>query len=178
LGWIVVLMFALAAALRLARFNVADDGPEKPAWQGAYFVGVPVPAGAILVLLPLYLEELGLPKAAMVTPALSLYAGAIAILMVSRIRTFSGKQIGRRIERDYIAPVIALVGLFVAVLATYPYTTLTVCCLLYLGCIPLAMRHYWQTERRISAMPAPVLIHDDSPAPAASAEKPPRHLHS
>ena len=178
LGWIVVLMFALAAALRLARFNVADDGPEKPAWQGAYFVGVPVPAGAILVLLPLYLEELGLPKAAMVTPALSLYAGAIAILMVSRIRTFSGKQIGRRIERDYIAPVIALVGLFVAVLATYPYTTLTVCCLLYLGCIPLAMRHYWQTERRIAAMPAPVLIHDDSPAPAAPAEKPPRHLHS
>ena len=178
LGWIVVLMFALAAALRLARFNVADDGPEKPAWQGAYFVGVPVPAGAILVLLPLYLEELGLPKAAMVTPALSLYAGAIAILMVSRIRTFSGKQIGRRIERDYIAPVIALVGLFVAVLATYPYATLTVCCLLYLGCIPLAMRHYWQTERRIAAMPAPVLIHDDSPAPAAPAEKPPRHLHS
>src|SRR5688572_18461465 len=77
LGWIVVLMFALCAALRLARFNVADVEPEKPAWQGAYFVGVPVPAGAILVLLPLYFEELGMPKSVMVTPILSIYAGAI-----------------------------------------------------------------------------------------------------
>ena len=176
LGWIVVLMFALCAALRLARFNVADVGPEKPAWQGAYFVGVPVPAGAILVLLPLYFEQLGLSRSVMVTPALSLYAGAIAILMVSRIRTFSGKQIGRRIERDWIAPVIALIGLFAAVLATYPYATLTVCCLTYLGCIPVAMRHYWLTEQRMAAMPPPALVHDGGVAP--SPEKPPRHLHS
>jgi CDP-diacylglycerol--serine O-phosphatidyltransferase len=178
LGWIVVLMFALCAALRLARFNVADVGPEKPAWQSAYFVGVPVPAGAILVLLPLYFEELGVPKSAMVTPALSIYAGAIAILMVSRIRTFSGKQIGRRIERDYIAPVIALAGLFVAVLATYPYTTLTVACLAYLAFIPVAMRHYWKTERAMANAPAPVpapaLVHD---GPGAQ-EKQARHLHS
>ncbi len=179
LGWIVVLMFALCAALRLARFNVADVGPEKPAWQGAYFVGVPVPAGAILVLLPLYFEELGMPKSIMVTPILSIYAGAIAILMVSRIRTFSGKQIGKRIERDYIAPVIALAGLFVAVLATYPYTTLTVGCLLYLTMIPIAMRHYWRTERQMAAAPAAIALgHDGAPPAASPAEKPPRHLHS
>jgi CDP-diacylglycerol--serine O-phosphatidyltransferase len=176
LGWIVVLMFALCAALRLARFNVADVGPEKPAWHGAYFVGVPVPAGAILVLLPLYFEALGLPKSVMVAPALSIYAGVIAILMVSRIRTFSGKQIGRRIERDYIAPVIALVGLGVAVLATYPYTTLTVASLAYLALIPFSMRHYWRMERRMASLPTPALGHDGDAMPPA--EKPPRHLHS
>jgi CDP-diacylglycerol--serine O-phosphatidyltransferase len=177
MGWIVVLMFALCASLRLARFNVADVEPEKPAWQGAYFVGVPVPAGAILVLLPLYLHELGVPKSVMVAPILSVYAGAIAILMVSRIRTFSGKQIGKRIERDYIAPVIALAGLFVAVLATYPYTTLTAGCLLYLTFIPIAMRHYWRTERQMAAAPAIALGHDGATT-GAPAEKPPRHLHS
>jgi CDP-diacylglycerol--serine O-phosphatidyltransferase len=107
---------------------------------------------------------------------LSIYAGAIAILMVSRIRTFSGKRIAGRIERDYIAPVIALAGLFAAVLATYPYTTLTVGCLTYLAFIPIAMRHYWRTEQQMAALPAPALPHDGSAAP--SPEKPPRHLHS
>jgi CDP-diacylglycerol--serine O-phosphatidyltransferase len=56
LGWIIVLVFAVAAALRLARFNVALDDPAKPIWENSFFVGVPVPAGAILLMLPLYLE--------------------------------------------------------------------------------------------------------------------------
>jgi CDP-diacylglycerol---serine O-phosphatidyltransferase len=173
LGWIVVLAFALAASLRLARFNVADTGPEKPLWQSAYFVGVPVPAGAILVLLPLYLVELGVPKSIMVAPALAIYAIGIAILMVSRLRTYSGKLIGRRIERDYIAPVIALVAVFVAVLATYPYLTLTACCLFYLAMIPIAARQYAREEARM-AIATPALSHGGSPAESP----PPRHLHS
>ena len=74
LGWIMVLMFALAAALRLARFNVALDEPGKPLWETGFFVGVPVPAGAILLMLPLYMEGLGVPKSWMILPLLSLYA--------------------------------------------------------------------------------------------------------
>jgi CDP-diacylglycerol---serine O-phosphatidyltransferase len=175
LGWIVVLAFALAASLRLARFNVADVGPEKPLWQSAYFVGVPVPAGAILVLLPLYLAELGVPKSIMVAPVLAVYAIGIAILMVSRLRTFSGKLIGRRIERDYIAPVIALAVVFAAVLATYPYLTLTVCCLVYLTMIPIAVRQYAQDEARMALTATPALSHEMPPSAESS---PPRHLHS
>ncbi|NJM36044.1 MAG: hypothetical protein HC850_16685 [Rhodomicrobium sp.] len=77
-GWIMVLVFALAAALRLARFNVALDDRSKPVWENAFFVGVPVPAGAILLLLPLYLHGLGLPKSWLATPMLGVYAIAIA----------------------------------------------------------------------------------------------------
>src|ERR1044071_1351223 len=39
LGWIVVMLFALASALRLARFNVAND-EDKPKWQSNYFSGM------------------------------------------------------------------------------------------------------------------------------------------
>src|SRR5438128_7116463 len=46
-GWIITLVFAIAAALRLARFNVTIDDPGRPEWQKNYFVGVPAPAGAI-----------------------------------------------------------------------------------------------------------------------------------
>ena len=58
-GWIAALVFAICAALRLARFNVMIDDPDKPAWAGNFFTGIPAPAGAITVLLPIYLNFLG-----------------------------------------------------------------------------------------------------------------------
>src|SRR6187399_1567451 len=60
LGWIAVLVFAVCSALRLARFNVSLDRTDLPAWKSNYFVGVPAPAGAILLLLPIYAQDLGL----------------------------------------------------------------------------------------------------------------------
>src|SRR5579871_1985997 len=59
-GWIAAIAFAICAALRLARFNVMMEDPTRPAWAGNYFVGVPAPAGAITVLLPIYVQFLGL----------------------------------------------------------------------------------------------------------------------
>src|ERR1039457_4268202 len=61
-GWIAAMVFAICAGLRLARFNVMIDDPERPAWAGNFFVGVPAPAGAIIVLLPIYVVLLGLPR--------------------------------------------------------------------------------------------------------------------
>src|SRR5262245_44251926 len=55
-GWIAALVFAICAGLRLARFNVMIDAPERPAWMANYFVGMPAPAGAITVLLPIYVQ--------------------------------------------------------------------------------------------------------------------------
>ena len=54
-GWIACLVFAICAGLRLARFNVMLDDPDRPAWAANYFVGMPAPAGACLALLPLWL---------------------------------------------------------------------------------------------------------------------------
>ena len=59
IGWIAVLGYAVCCALRLARFNVALEDPDKPAWSANFFVGVPAPAGALLVMLPLYLDFIG-----------------------------------------------------------------------------------------------------------------------
>ena len=58
-GWIAALVFAICAGLRLARFNVMIDDPNQPAWAGNFFTGMPAPAGAITVLLPIYLYFLG-----------------------------------------------------------------------------------------------------------------------
>ena len=61
-GWIAAMVFAICARLRLARFNVMIEDPDRPAWAGNFFVGVPAPAGAITVLLPIYAVFLGVPR--------------------------------------------------------------------------------------------------------------------
>ncbi len=144
IGWICVMMFALASALRLARFNAALD-EDKPRWQSNYFVGVPTPAAAIAVLLPLYLENSGLVDVrshpALVKAAL-VYVMVIAILMVSTVPTYSGKLIGERIAREWALPAIfAAIG-FVALLVTYTYETLVGATLAYLASMPLSYRRY------------------------------------
>ena len=159
LGWLIVLVFALATALRLARFNVALDDPGKPKWENAFFVGVPAPAGAIILLLPVYLEGLGVPKVWIFQPLLTVYAIIIAALMASRIRTFSGKLIGRRVEPEYIAPVIAVSVALVATFVTYPYLSLTLCCLVYLALIPMSMQRYQQLREQSAEIDAPALSH-------------------
>src|SRR6201997_4556943 len=67
-GWISAMVFAICAGLRLARFNVMVDDPNKPVWAANFFVGVPAPAGAITVLLPIYVYFLGMPRVAFVGP--------------------------------------------------------------------------------------------------------------
>ncbi len=40
-GWIAALVFAICMGLRLARFNVMADDPNRPAWAANFFTGVP-----------------------------------------------------------------------------------------------------------------------------------------
>src|SRR5213080_3722053 len=49
-GWIAAMVFAICGSLRLARFNVAIDDPNRPAWAGNFFTGLPAPAGAVVVM--------------------------------------------------------------------------------------------------------------------------------
>jgi CDP-diacylglycerol--serine O-phosphatidyltransferase len=106
IGWIAVLGYAVCCALRLARFNVALEDPDKPAWAGNYFVGVPAPAGAMLVMIPLYLTFIDVPDIQGLPLLVAAHCFFVAFLMVSRIPTFSGKRIGLRIKRDMVMPIL------------------------------------------------------------------------
>jgi CDP-diacylglycerol--serine O-phosphatidyltransferase len=147
LGWVVMLVFAICAALRLARFNVMLEDPNRPAFAGNFFVGMPAPAAAVVVLLPVYLEMLGLPRFSFSAVLYLIFALAIALLMVSKIPTWSGKKLSARVPRDYVLPILVLVVLAVALLVSYPWQLLTVAVLAYLGTIPLAYMHYRRLEK-------------------------------
>jgi len=147
LGWIAVLVFAVCSALRLARFNVSLDRTDLPAWKSAFFVGVPAPAGAIILLLPIYAQDLGLHWPSL-TPLVLFYTLGVALLMVSNVPTFSIKMIGQRIPREYVPPLFVLAALFIALLLTYPSLTLAVGSVVYIGLIPVSAYRYVTVKRR------------------------------
>jgi CDP-diacylglycerol--serine O-phosphatidyltransferase len=169
-GWIAAMVFAICGALRLARFNVMADDPNRPLWTGNFFTGVPAPAGAIIVMLPIYLNLLGVPKVAATVTLI--YTLGIAFLMVSRLPVFSGKRVGKRVPPEMVLPVFVLVVLFFALLIAYPWWVLTLGTLCYLACLPLGWYSYREHERR-DAMTAMAHAASATAAPAA-ADSPPR----
>src|SRR6516164_6259573 len=150
-GWIAAMVFAISTGLRLARFNVMADDPNKPAWAANFFVGVPAPAGAITVLLPIYVYFLGMPRVVFVAPVALVYTLTIAFLMVSRLPVFSGKRVGKRVAPEMVLPVFVTVVLFFALLVAYPWVVLTIGTVLYLGSLPFGWLSYREYQRKDEA---------------------------
>ena len=147
-GWIAAMVFAICASLRLARFNVMVEEPDRPAWASNFFVGVPAPAGAITVLLPIYAVFLGVPRSEILIWLTMFYTLGIAWLMVSRLPVFSGKRVGTRVPPDLVGPVIVVVVLFFALLIAYPWIVLTTGTLAYLISLPFGWLPYREYQRR------------------------------
>jgi CDP-diacylglycerol--serine O-phosphatidyltransferase len=153
IGWAIVLLYSVCCALRLARFNTMLGDPNPPPWARYYFVGVPAPAGAGLALLPMMITfELGggffdSP----VVNAVVLFI--VASLMISRVPTFSIKQI--RIPPSFMLPALLLVGVAAAALASAPFLTFIVVGVIYIASIPVAVWKQAQDKRRVAEAPLP-----------------------
>ncbi|WP_430694895.1 CDP-alcohol phosphatidyltransferase family protein [Mesorhizobium montanum] len=146
-GWIAALLFTIACGMRLARFNVLADDTDQPAWQTEYFVGVPAPAGAVLVMLPLYLYflRLGLEPTRPAAFVATGFTVLIAFLLVSRLPVYSGKSV--KVPGDRVLPVILGVVLYILLLMTYPWYTLTASVAGYLLFLPFSVRAYSKRAR-------------------------------
>lgn len=167
LGWIAALIYAISAGLRLARFNVMAERPNKPQWLSEYFVGVPAPAGAFLVLLPVYLGFLGIEATKYTAWAAAAYTVAIGYLLVSRVPVWSGKS-QRVIRRENALPFILIVVLYVALLMTYTWEVLAATSILYLCTLPFGAKqwhkHYGSLPEHETAIEEGV-VPDDKPHP-------------
>ncbi|HEY5963916.1 MAG TPA: phosphatidylcholine/phosphatidylserine synthase [Xanthobacteraceae bacterium] len=166
-GWIAAMVFAICGALRLARFNVMIDDPNRPLWAGNFFTGVPAPAGALVVMLPIYVDLLGGPKAG--STLTLFYTLAIAFLMVSQLPVLSGKNTGKRISPELVLPVFVLVVLFFALLIAYPWWVLSIGTVAYLACLPLG----WHSYREYQRKDAEVVAAQATAAPTQASDAPP-----
>jgi len=109
-GWAATLAFLVGGAYRLARFNVMyTKGTENVSTN--YFIGVPTPAGAVLIFLPIVLELKGY-----IETTSSIYTGlyitSLAALMISHIKTPSNRLLFVTKKRAPIA--LFLVSIFIA----------------------------------------------------------------
>ncbi len=147
-GWVMALILAVCCALRLARFNVALDNPDKPAWAAGFFSGAPAPAGAGLAMLPMYLGFLGVvDDRRQYALFFGLYVVVVALLMVSRVPTYSGKTLGRWIPRELVLPILGLGVFAIIMLAAYPWELLIVLAVAYLAMIPVSIRSYRRHQK-------------------------------
>ena len=127
---------------------------------------MPAPAGAIAVLLPIYIHLLGIPRVGFPVALTLVYTLLIAFLMISRVPVFSGKRVGKRVRPEMVLPVFLLVVLFVALLISYPWEVLTVGTILYLGSLPFGVAAY----KRLAEQDA--VAKSDAASPAATGDTP------
>jgi CDP-diacylglycerol--serine O-phosphatidyltransferase len=164
-GWALVLLFAVCCGLRLARFNT-QIGAELPPYAYNFFTGVPAPAGAGLVLVPL-LASFEFGGSFFRSPILNgIVLAAVAALMVSRVPTFSLKRI--HVPREWVLPTLIAFGGAAAFLTTEPWATLLVVGLIYIASIPFSILNYMRLRR---AAEVPRKIAPLPPQPGASGER-------
>jgi CDP-diacylglycerol--serine O-phosphatidyltransferase len=148
-GWLFALAHAVCCALRLARFNANIDAAEQPHKSAGFLTGVPAPAGAGLLFLPVYLwliTGLELFRAVYVVAP---WAALVAILMISNVATFSWSALRlRRGIRLWALAGIALVG---GALISASWATLSVLAILYIAAIPFGIRSYAKVRRQRGA---------------------------
>jgi CDP-diacylglycerol--serine O-phosphatidyltransferase len=141
LGWLVAFFFAVAAAMRLARFNSRSGMADK-----RYFEGLPSPSAAALVAglvwLSTVLEATGV--VAMVAGlAVTAAAGG---LMVSRLAYYSGKDfnLGGRIPFGYA---LLIPAIFILI-SLNPPTVLFLLFFTYALSAPVLALWRWGRRRR------------------------------
>lgn len=165
-GWIVALIFAIAMALRLARFNAMLDDPNRPEWKKDYFVGVPAPAGALTAMLPLYLHFLGLTMERWAAPVVLGYVLCIALLVVSTVPTFSGKTMGKRVPRDLVLPIFLVVVAGFGLFISFPFEAMVALSLAYLVGIPVGAAQFRRRAKQEARTEAKIESADPIPAQA------------
>jgi len=173
-GWVPVLLFNVCMALRLARFNTVMDDDEPPAWAKGYFTGVPAPAAAGLVMVPMVLwfqvEAEWLRQPLLVGAVIIV----VACLMVSKLPTYSFKNI--RIQQRFVLAPMLGVGLLAALGVSAPWLTMTLIVAAYVATIPFSIRSYRRAEAEArelaqgTNMAADMAADAPSDAPAANDE--------
>jgi len=137
IGWAIAMLFAACCALRLARFNVESEDEAAPRWRAKFFTGIPAPAAAGLALLPLsssFVIGSGLADAWLLNALMML---AVAVMMVSRVPTFSIKKI--HVAPNWVLPTLLASVVILVLLITETWAMLTLIGIGYLISIPFAV---------------------------------------
>lgn len=144
--WAVVLFVAMCCAARLARFNTLLN-QEQPAYWKHFFMGVPAPAGAYLVILPLifWLATNGEIDAFRNPVFVSIFLVFSGIMMASKIPTLCLKHI--HIPAEYSTALLISMLIVLAGLVASTWMMLSILGIGYLISIPICVYYFFKFKR-------------------------------
>lgn len=152
IGSALVVVYCVCCALRLARFNTHLDDADPPPWASRFFTGVPAPAAAGIVLLPMMLSfVLGSPVLSSVWVNGAFLLG-VSFLMISRVPTFSVKRL--RIPQKRVLPILVGIVVLTTFMITRPWATISLVVLGYIASLPLSVMTYYRYKRQAPASPS------------------------
>ncbi len=136
-GWIAALIYCACAAIRLARFNVESVRDEGATKGNPYFTGLPTPAAACMMLLPMLISFQWNGSILREPWVPGVFIAVTSVLMVSRVPTPSIKYMKLQRQHRVLAGIAfaILAGLLIA----WPWATLTIGLLIYVASIPFAI---------------------------------------
>jgi len=146
-GWLLVLFHSVACCLRLARFNLGSKTNNEK-WRENFFTGVPSPAGAGILLLPLILSLSDFSSNFDYKKLAIIFIIASTFLMISKIPTYSLK--GVKVSRPFLIFLLLLIAVYFGSLINYPFNTLLATGFLYLSLIPISFVHFKIIKKRSS----------------------------
>ena len=137
IGWVISLFYIICAALRLARFNI-----ENMREQSKVFYGIPSPAAAGIIMIPLYLNFIEQIQFTINYPIVSalliIFAGA---MMISRVPTPSVKNL--KVKTLYFRLMIIFTVIILIFLISYFWQTTLLVALIYLSFSLLSLFTYF-----------------------------------
>lgn len=151
-----VLTFAMCSAMRLARFTSAKPPKKGNPFAARFFVGMPTPAAAGAVLLPVLVDISPSINWPVPPVAVAIYIFFIGGLMVSRVPMFSFKKI--RLHPRAVVPLFIGIGLLVFAAAKDVWLTGIILAGGYLLTLPLS----WWSHARLKAQFADQVEHGSS----------------
>ena len=144
IGWVISLFYIVCAALRLARFNI-----ENMKEQSKVFYGIPSPAAAGIIMIPLYLNFIDQIQFTINYPLicaiLTTFAG---VMMISRVPTPSVKNL--KVKTLYFRLMIISVVIVLIFLISYFWQTTLLVAIAYLLISLLSLVTYFFTFFRRS----------------------------
>ena len=165
-GWLFVLIYTVCCALRLARFNLTII-EENETWKINFFEGIPSPAAAGIVLLPLIFSLSNLVEILSLNAVIqflnlnnifnaenikiisSIVIFSTSILMVSKVPTYSLKRIS--IPRRLAAFLLLGIGIYISILIYFPFEILFITGFTYIFLIPISYFHHKQLNKKFSS---------------------------
>jgi len=148
INWLSLLLFIIFCCLRLALFNINNS--DLMSKQNNFFKGVPTPAGAILILIPVTHSFIGFDWWTNHQNLLAFYTLTIGFLLISNIPTYSLKNSSFQLKRSHSFRILVVFFTLVLLLINFLWIVMSILAIAYLLSIPFSINGF--RKSKISSM--------------------------